>query len=276
MKKFDSQIAWDIIAKAQTDLENLPNEIKRDILGIVVGGDLARGDFIPNNSNILVVPLFSNRSSLIPYGTPAYNAVTEIFDTHFKPYFDCTESQRVWDNLTFDEIHMPVTAEQFDPPTVPQPHWHSIYLFDLIDHHQMIYGDDFVGKLYRPDPRALTLRVAAEILRIVRSKGVGIKKPPVGFGTLMHWQVVKLIRILQLDFSERTPTISRSKVLDNYHTYVPNFSGKDFGSKVWEEDVAARYPASRKEFSDSHSITCQEFIEEACELILRHHSSRVQ
>ena len=274
MKRFDERAAWEIVNAAGRDIENLPNDVKQDIIGVAIGGDLARGDFIPNNSGLLVFPLLSNRLSLYIYDTPAYKAITKVFDRLCKPYYDCAEGPTVWENMTLDEIHLPKTAESFDPPAIPQPQWYSMYLFDLIDHHHIIYGEDFIKDLYRPDPRNLTIRMASETLRIVRTRAAGPTKPPVGFETITHWQVLKMIKILQLHFSPDAPTIAREKVLSNYKQYVPDFPCKGFGEKLWKQDMAARYPADRKEYSDQHAVKCKSFVEEACQLLLKHSYGR--
>ena len=245
-------------------------DIKQNIIGVAVGGDLVRGDFIPNNSGILVFPLFSNRTSLFLYETQAYRIVTDIFDKQFKPYFDCTESPSVWDNFSTDEIHLPDSAESFDPPTIPQPHWYSMYLFDLIDHHHVIYGEDFIKNLYRPDPRRQTVRAASEVLRVVRS-GVKVRsRPQVGFGTHIHWQVLKMVRLLQLHFSDDKPTLLKPKVLSNSEKYVPEFQLKIFGICQWKKMTAERYPVDRKEYSETHSAKRIKFIDESCDLILKY------
>ena len=245
-------------------------QVKQDIIGVAIGGDLVRGDFIQNNSPVLVFPLLSNHKSLFVYDMPAYGAVAEIFDRHCKPFIDCTESPSVWENLACDEIHLPVSAESFDPPAVPQPQWYSFFLFDLIDHHHIIYGKNFIEHLYRPDPRTLTLRMAGETLRMVRTRAAGLAKPPAGFGIVTHWQVLKMVRGLQLHFSSGTPTIAREKVLSNYNKCVPDFSSKAFGERLWKQQMAARYPADRKEYSDTHIVKCKTFIEESCDLLVKH------
>ena len=190
MKTFDEAAAWTVIDAAKKDIEALPSEIKKDILGVAVGGDLVRGDFIPNNSNLLVFPLASNRSTLYVYDTPACKAISSIFDKHCKEYYDCAQAPSVWENFTTDEIHLPVSAVDFDPPTVPQPAYYSIFLCDLIDHHKTIYGTDFITGLYRPDPKHFTLRMAAETLRLLRTRTAVPVRPPAGFETVAHWQAL--------------------------------------------------------------------------------------
>lgn len=268
VKTFDEKTAWEIVDSAGKDIADLPGEVKRDIIGVAVGGDLIRGDFIPNNSSLLVFPLISNRKTLYIYDTPAYGAITEIFDKRCKPYFDCTEAPTVWQNLTIDEIHLPVSAESFDPPTIPQPHWYSIYLFDLIDYHHVIYGDDFIKDLYRPDPRKFTRRMGSEMLRIMRSKASAPTRPPAGFGTVVHWQALKMVRILQLYFSAGVPTIAWMDTLSNYREHVPAFPSKSFGEKLWKREMEMRYPVDRKEPSTRHVNECRSFIEEGCDLLV--------
>jgi RNA polymerase sigma factor (sigma-70 family) len=265
MTTFDQDNARAIVEAARTDLAALPGEVRRDILGVALGGDLVRGDFIPNNSCLLVFPLISNRATFSVFDTPAYQAVTEIFDRHCAPYRDCAEEPTVWVNFAFDEIHLPVSPERFHPPAVPQPQWHSLYLFDLIDHHEMLYGDDFVATLYRPDPRSFVLWAAARALEIVRS---GTTTHPWGFGAAARLLALKLVRLLQLRFAPGDPTIHRQRVLENFATHVPDFPAKDLGRKLWKRDLAARYPVDRKKPTAPHVKQCAQFVEDACELLL--------
>ena len=266
MTVFDESTAKNIVEKAADDIAHLPDSLRRDIIGVAIGGDLARGDFIPNNSGILVFPLFANRESLYMYETPAYREVSRIFDAHCKPFVGCAESPPIWDNLAFDEVHLPVSAECFDPPTIPQPHWHSMYLFDLLDHYQVIYGKDYVKDLYRPDPRKHTLRMASEVLGLIHSRQAN-PKPPVGFNTVTHWQVLKMVQVLQLHFSSASPTLGRRESLKRYLSSVPDFAIKSFGEKQYRTELKARYPADRREYTDAHAEKCRTFITEACALL---------
>ena len=273
MKSFDSSAAWSIVEKAKNEIANLDEGLRRDIIGIAVGGDLPREDFAPNNSGLLVCPLISNRENLNLYETSAFQAVTHVFDNLCKPYEGCAESPTVWENLAIDEIHLPTSAERFEPPTIPQPQWYSMFLFDLIDHHHMIYGNDFIADLYRPDPRTFTLRMASSVLQLLKS-GKASPHPPVGFGTVVHWQVRKMVRLLQLHFSPGEPTIMSTHTLKNYTAYVPEFPTKKFGADVFHDDMALRYPADRKEYSDAHAAKCRTFISDCCALLIQHQNYR--
>lgn len=93
----------------------------------------------------------------------------------------------------------------------------------------MIYGDDFVTDLYRPDPGQWTLRLAAHILRFSQKESID---HPAGFGSLMQWQALKMVRVLQLHYSSGVPTIGRFEVLQNYIQNVPDFPKKSFGGTI--------------------------------------------
>jgi len=273
MKTFDSAAAWAVVDAAASDIDALPAGVKEDILGVAVGGDLVRGDFIPNNSNLLIFPLMSNRNTLCVYDTPAYEAITSIFDKRCKPYYDCAQALSVWENMTTDEIHLPVTAASFDPPTVPQPAWYSMFLWDLIDHHKTIYGADFVKGLYRPNPKEFSLRMVAEAQRVLRTRAGAATRPPVGFESVAHWQALKTIRILQMHFHDGDPTLAWQGTLERYRKDVPPFQSKGFGDTVWTEEMARRYPADRREFSSDHAAKCVRFVEEAGDLLRTHASA---
>lgn len=269
MPLLDQPTAETILSQAAEDIKKLPNDIRRDIRGVAVGGDLPRGDFLENNSSLLIFALFTNRESLFIYETKAYRKVAEIFDRHFRPYIGCAESPNVWENLAFDDVHLPKSAENFDPPDSPQPQWHSFFLFDLIDHHAMLYGDDFIKTLYRPDPRNLTIRMAAATLGVMQS-GRARPNPPVGFNTVTHWWVLKMVQVLQIHFSPSEPTIAKGVSLSRYLKYVPEFPLKEFGKRQWKAEINAQYPADRKEHSDYHAKQCKRFVREACSLIQKH------
>ncbi len=270
MTTFDEQAAWDIVHAAAREIDNLPHDVKDGIVGVVVGGDLPRQDFIPNNSSLLVFPLITNCTTLFIYDSPAYRAIVDIFDRLCAPYFDCSEAPMVWQNQAFDEVNLPVSAESFDPPTTPQCQWHSMYLFDLIEHHQVVYGEDFVKRLYRPQPKDLTVRMAAEVLRAVRSQKT---THPAGFETVAHWQALKMVAVLQLHFSDVSPTIAWQQVLENYSRHVPEFPSKRFGEQQWRQAMRVRYPADRRTFSHVHAGKCRSFVEDACELLVDHRGS---
>ena len=106
MKSFDSNAAWNIVENAKKEIANLDEGLRRDIIGIAVGGDLPREDFVPNNSGLLICPLISNRESLNLYETFAFQAVAQVFDNLCKPYAGCAESPTIWENLAIDEIHL--------------------------------------------------------------------------------------------------------------------------------------------------------------------------
>ena len=267
MKQFTESDALAIVDEAKKEIDSLPTDIKEELLGVGIGGDLARGDFIPNYSNLLVFPFISNKNTFNVYDSRALKAVKAIFDELCKPFLGCAESPTVWDNLAIDQIHLPVTAEDFDPPTIPQPAWLSMFLFDLIDNHQMIYGDDFIADLYRPDPKHLTLRITAESLRVLRATADGKMHPPFGFETVAHWQALKMIRILQLHFADGEPTIAWALTLQNYQEHVPQFGAKQFGESLWKREMKRRFPADRKDFSASHANACVDFVHKAGELL---------
>ena len=140
-------------------------------------------------------------------------------------------------------------------------------LADLIDHHHVIHGEEVFRGLYRPDPRALALRAAARSLQVLRSRSV--PQPP-GFEAVTHWQGLKRVRLMQLHFAPGPPTINRNEVLPNYEQHVPDFPLKEFGSKLWQRDLAARYPADRKDVSPAHARKCVRYVEEAADLLRQH------
>ena len=273
MKTFGESEAWSVVEAAKSDIESLADDVKRDLIGVAVGGDLVRGDFIPNNSGLLVFPLISNERTLNPYDTPAFRAITEIFDKRCEPYHGCAESPTVWENMSNDEIHLPVSAAQFDPPTVPQPAHYSMFLWDLIDHHKTIYGKDFISALYRPNPKSFTLRMAAETLRLLRTRTAVPVRPPVGFETVAHWQALKMVRVLQLHFTSGQPTLAWEQTLENYRRQVPPFGRKAFGESLWTAEMAMRYPADRKDFSVPHGEKCVQFVQDATDLLRAHVTS---
>ena len=116
----------------------------------------------------------------------------------------------------------------------------------------MIYGDDFIADLYRPDPKTFTLRMASSVLQLLKS-GKASPHPPVGFGTVVHWQVRNMVRLLQLHFSPDGPTIMSTQTLRNYTTYVPEFSTKKFGVNVFRDDMELRFLVDRKEQTEAHA-----------------------
>ncbi len=268
MTVFDAAAARAVAEEAGRQIAALPKSIRRDVIAVAVGGDLARGDHIDNYSALLVFPLFANRASLSIYRTEAYTAVYEIFDTLCQPYRGYCEAPPVHQFLPFDELHLPTTAERLDPPRVPQPMWHSIYLFDLIDHHFMVYGDDYVRTLYRPDQRYMVMRAASQTLDLVRSRTTS---HPAGFPMVAHWQAIKMIRLLQMLFTPGNPTIAWQATEDNYARYVPDFPMKGFGAKTLAAERTIRcYPGKVwKQPSKTHVGQCITFCEQGCEVLLK-------
>ena len=145
-----------------------------------------------------------------------------------------------------------------------------MYLFDLIDHHKIIYGKDFIGGLYRPDPKQFSLRIAAETLRSLDNEGFGVEWPPTGYEAVAHRQALKMVRVLQLHFAGDNPTIAWQQTLENYLKQVPQFDGKAFGVSLFKKEMASRYPVDRGNFTPAHAEKCVAFVRDACKLLRDH------
>ena len=263
MPSLTQRAAWKAIDTAVAEIEGLPDDLKSQILGVAVGGDLARGDFIPNHSQATVLPLFSNAEGLCIYHTPAYAAYREAFDNAFAPFAGRTPAPVAWDSCETDELHVPTELSRVCYAG-PGPLYFGLWLFDLKENYRIVLGRDYVKELVEFDPRGATAaHIASLFSKVLREQPRG-KTPFHGAISLYCWQA---IITLQLHFSP-DPTLHNRRVLSNLKEHVPDFPSKPFALRFWRAYLNARYPDRPHRVSRNGAVEqCVQVVRDAAELV---------
>lgn len=260
---FTEQKAWDAVNTALEDIKALPEKTLSQIVSITIAGSLVRGDFIEDNSDVDIYTLLS-RESGIAWKSDVNRDCGKIFDRHFAPYTGYTGNPYVWDNLIVGEDDLPKTSEE---ALSHQFKSFSIYLFDFLDNHRTVYGEDTTARLPRiPD---LTILVAPRLERLLgRAQDIYTKEPE--NHSRIYMFAVEALKAVQLYFSE-VPSIHKDRVIDGYIRNVPEFPMKRFGAEIWRDYVETRYPDNVKQHKPLSEYV--EFLREVRKVVIENQIS---
>ncbi|MDP6439436.1 MAG: nucleotidyltransferase domain-containing protein, partial [Candidatus Brocadiia bacterium] len=147
--------AWQAVEQAAIALSGLPTDLQAQIVSVTVAGSLVRGDFIENNSDVDVYTVLKGDPNS-PVWLKAHEAVRACFEQQLSRYKGYSHNPFVWDDVLVSSAKLPSTVEEVGNQRLKA---FGVYLFDLIENHRTIFGEDFVERLPpHPNPRSLLFR----------------------------------------------------------------------------------------------------------------------
>ena len=223
-------IASEIVNCLQEELSALPPRDLPGVRALFVYGSFVRGDWLDCNSDLDLGVLLASGAS--PDSSAGYQKIQEAarrtlagraFGSHTPGGIDwCTLSSFP----TRDEQAREITG--FFP--------FSIFLFDFLQHSDVLWGEDFRRQMPRPpEPRSL----AAECLDAILTRLAQLDGPDV-LRLRAPFNAYKAVLVAQLAFGERT--VEKTRILHLYQRNVPKFPMKADGEKLIRQYVGAIYP----------------------------------
>ncbi len=225
----NEQVAWLAVNKAVQDIvRELATSPRSKIISITIGGSLVRGDFIEDLSDVDVFTLV--RGDIQEYwDSEEHKAFKSYFDLYLSEYKGHSHNPFVWDDLSICEKDLPKTLDDLANQRIKAL---GIYLFDLIENHRTLYGEDFTRSLpQNSDPKILVipridglLEIAEKIINDTQNRD------------RIYLMGVEALKALQLYFGEK-PAIDKPTIERVYRKNVPDFPMKSFGLDLWQNYV---------------------------------------
>ena len=232
--------------------QGLPHTLGSDGMGVwsvCVMGSYARGDFIPNNSDLDFHLIFQSGPPDSPYPyvpcpEPGNDAIIHLRDrilggrkfiSHHPFSFDWVTTS--WDSLPKHTEEIRIEKEG------PMIRLFGIFLFDYLENVQVLWGHDPRKELFPSPPEvrdlALDWFICAKHARETNiANGEEVRLAMTAFNSLLVTQVV---------FGEQT--LDRRRVPDLYLKYVPDFSMKSFGIDMLNAKLHSHYPDHPPDFA---------------------------
>jgi predicted nucleotidyltransferase len=224
---------WQAVEQAAIALSELSGHLQAQIASVTVAGSLVRGNFIENNSDVDVYTVLKGDPNS-PAWLKAHEAVRACFEEPLSRYKGYSHNPFVWDDVLVSSAKLPSTVEEVGNQRFKT---FGVYLFDLIENHRTIFGEDFVERLPRhPNPRDLLFRRVQHLHeRAAMAVNDAHSHPSADM------VAVEALKAVQLCFGQEL-ALHKGKVIECYATHVPDFPMKPFGLAIWKEYVEARYP----------------------------------
>ena len=209
---YTSQDAWNVVIQAVEEIKK--SNLATKLYSVVLYGSLVRGDFIDNVSDIDLIVVLKN-------------AVEPSTGQQVSEIFKRVAGQK---GIHVDapyllEEKLPLKGKDQQLIKQMQKCWvqFGFFAFDILQHHKILYGEDFVEKLEIPNP----LYAAKDRIKHILENEV--KCYPCQMDK-WAWELVKAIQVI---FS-RKPTLNKEEVLQNFTLYVPDFPLKSFAKEILE------------------------------------------
>ena len=224
----NEQKAWAAVHDSVRAVEQLPSDVRSQIVSITVAGSLPRGDFVENRSDVDVYTIVAGEIQS-PWESDAHARVRSCFDRHFAPYKGDSLNPHVWDDVCLGAADLPACGEDFARCRFKTL---GIYFFDFQKHHKTVWGEDFTASMPQPvDPRPLVagrlswyVEQAQKITRGGQHQKLRII-PHLAGGA---------VTALQIYYGDEL-SIDKFVVLRQYTRSVPDFPGKSIGLEVWTD-----------------------------------------
>jgi len=184
-----------------------------------------RGDFIEDLSDVDVYTFV--RENIQEYwDSEEHKIIGSYFESHLSRYKGYSHNPVVWDDVSICEEDLPKTLDDLANQRIKA---FGIYLFDFIENHKTVYGEDFTGRLpQNSNPKSLVipridslLERAEKIINSVQNQDS------------IYLMGVESLKALQLYFAEY-PAIDKPSIERVYREHVPDFSMKSFGWEIWQ------------------------------------------
>jgi hypothetical protein len=224
-RTFGEREAWAAIESGVGDVKRLPESARWRIYSITVTGSLVRGDFVENRSGVHLFTVLRGVDEPV-WESDVHRQVRACFEKYFSPYKGLSRNPGVWDDVCIGERSLPRRSEESGRHRIKAL---GIHFFDTRKHHRTVFGEDFTLSMPEPvDPKPLVperlqflLNQADEIVWNNRQQEE--RMPLLAEGAVVA---------LQLYF-DGEPSLNKFEVLPRYEKSVPDFAGKGFGKRVW-------------------------------------------
>jgi hypothetical protein len=108
----------------------------------------------------------------------------------------------------------------------------GIYLFDFIENHRTLYGEDFTRRLpQNSDPKSLVIPRINSLLKRAEKIINGTQNRD-----RIYLMGVEALKAVQLYFGEK-PAIDKLAIEQVYRARVPDFPMKSFGWELWQNYI---------------------------------------
>ena len=245
--------AWKIVEEVREIINNLPEKLRQEIVSVVLFGSLARGDFVPNVSDIDIFIVFKDRIS-----KENIEKILRAIYSIGEKYRGYSKYDKVIDIPWMFESELPTKGS--GKKTFFK--FLSIYAFDFVKYSKVLYGRDIVNEIEVPNPRDLVIERAERLLKLLN------KCESENDYYMIRIIAGETIRLAQIAYGEIT--IDKRKVLQNFLKYVPEYPMKHFAVEIWKE-----YLSPRSRISLEYIEMCKKFIRETLSLILNRKTSSV-
>ena len=226
---FNEQVAWLAVNKAVQDIvRELTTSPQSKIISITIGGSLVRGDFIDDLSDVDVYTLV--RENVQEYlDSEEHKTFRSYFESYLSQYKGHSHNPFVWDDVSICEEDLPKTLDDLANQRIKTL---GIYLFDFIENHRTVYGEDFTRRLpENSNPKSLVIpRIDSLLERAEKIFNNTQNRDRI------YLMGVEALKALQLYFGEN-PAIDKPTVERVYREHVPDFSMKSFGWEIWQNYV---------------------------------------
>lgn len=216
--------AWAAVYSAIKDVEELPGDVRSQILSITVAGSLVRGDFVENRSDVDVHTVFRGAADN-PRRSEAHRQLRPCFDRHFAAYRGRSLNPMAWDDVWVSEGQLPR-----EPAESGRHRFKAlgIYFFDFLKHHRTVWGEDFTSAMPAPaDPKPL----AGERLDFLIERAEWTIRDEPEEQQRLPLLAGSAVALLQVYFGPE-PSLHKSDLLPRYVGCVPEFAAKPFGLDV--------------------------------------------
>ena len=225
----NEQVAWLAVNKAVQDtVRELTTSPRSKIISITIGGSLVRGDFIEDLSDVDVFTLV--RGNIEEYwDSEEHKAFISYFDSYLSQYKGHSHNPFVWDDLSICEEDLPKTLDDLANQKIKAL---GIYLFDFIENHRTLYGEDFTRRLpQNSDPKSLVIPRINSLLKRAEKIINGTQNRD-----RIYLMGVEALKAVQLYFGEK-PAIDKLAIEQVYRARVPDFPMKSFGWELWQNYI---------------------------------------
>ncbi len=216
--------ATQVVTALSTGLATLSATDLPTIRSIYLSGSYLRGDWLESSSDLDVQILF--RDTLSPSDLKRIKSLAEAAG----PFASQCPGGIDWST----QPNIPTTLEEAH--TVGPFLYHSIFLFDLKENLEVLWGEDVKEILPQPpEPRELS----SQVLDYALSRLTTLPDDLEG-RQRAAWSAYKATLVAQLHFGERT--LSKWRILELFLKNVPAFPLKHVGEYIIRSYLGASYP----------------------------------
>jgi len=268
---FTEKEAWEIVDLSIERVRRLDSGVRDKIYSIVLYNSLARGDFLPDVSDIDTMIVMKMPNVVFPEAEA--KLIMNIFEEESKRFR--TEAPRgrhhgaaVVDCIAFGELELPLRGRTLIPTNTvlapPEIKPLGIYAFDFVKYSRVLFGENFIPYLEVKPPKVF---IPERAKRMKPRLQAALEHEPVRLPMIAG----EALRLAELYFGEHD--LDKRKMLHNFMKYVPEFPLKAFSQTLFRQYLDPVYFTSKssKKLKDFYE-TCFDFANQIINLILQRSS----